>query len=155
MGRNGQSSFLKVKVLTAQLCPTLCDPMDCSPPSSSVFGILQPRILEWVAMPSSRGYCWPRDRTRVSHVEGRFFTVWASQGSPIVLSVKIAPKWVSLLVNKFLLPGKILVKIRNIVQPPVSKCHRQIGEGVNGEIRAWSFQLKVHTSDSASVTAPK
>ena len=38
-----------------QLCPILCDPMDCSPPGSSVRGILQARILEWVAMPSSRG----------------------------------------------------------------------------------------------------
>ena len=38
-----------------QSCPTLCDPMDCSPPGSSVHGILQARILEWVAMPSSRG----------------------------------------------------------------------------------------------------
>ena len=39
-----------------QSCPTLCDPMDCSPPGSSVRGILQARILEWVAMPSSRGF---------------------------------------------------------------------------------------------------
>ena len=39
----------------AQSCPTLCDPMDCSPPGSSVYGILQARILQWVAMPSSRG----------------------------------------------------------------------------------------------------
>ena len=45
---------VKVKVLAAQLCPTLCDPMDCSPPVSSVHGNLQPRILEWAAMPSSR-----------------------------------------------------------------------------------------------------
>ena len=44
-----------MKVSVAQLCPTLCDPMDCSPPGSSVPGILQARILEWVAMPSSRG----------------------------------------------------------------------------------------------------
>ena len=42
---------------------TLCDPMDCSPPGSSVHGILQARILEWVSMPSSRGSSWPRDRT--------------------------------------------------------------------------------------------
>ena len=42
-------------VLVAQLCPTLCDPMDCSPPGSFIHGILQARILEWVAMPSSRG----------------------------------------------------------------------------------------------------
>ena len=42
-------------VLVAQLCPTLCDPMNCSPPDSSVQGILQARILEWLAMPSSGG----------------------------------------------------------------------------------------------------
>ena len=44
-----------VYVLVAQLCPTLCDPMNCSPPGSSVHGILQARILEWVASPFSRG----------------------------------------------------------------------------------------------------
>ena len=44
-----------VKVLVAQSCPTLCDPMDCSPSVSSVHGILQARILEWVAIPFSRG----------------------------------------------------------------------------------------------------
>ena len=50
-----------VCVLAAQLCPALCDPMDCSLPASSVHGILQARILEWVAMPSSRGSSPPRD----------------------------------------------------------------------------------------------
>ena len=54
----------------------LCGPMDCSPPGSSVQGILQARILEWVAMPSSRGSAPPRDRTWVSPVASRFFTVW-------------------------------------------------------------------------------
>ena len=44
-----------MKVLAAKSCPTLCDPMDCNPPGSSVYGILQARILERVAMPSSRG----------------------------------------------------------------------------------------------------
>ena len=53
-------------VFVAQSCPTLCDPMDCSPPGSSVHGILQARILEWVAIPFSKGSSWPRDRTRVS-----------------------------------------------------------------------------------------
>ena len=47
-------------------CPPLCDPVDCSPPGSSVHGILQGRTLEWVAMPSSRGSSWPRDETQVS-----------------------------------------------------------------------------------------
>ena len=51
-----------------QSCPTLCDPIDCSPPGSSVRGILQARILEWVAMPSSRGSLRPRDQTRVAYV---------------------------------------------------------------------------------------
>ena len=47
--------FIWVYVLVAQLCLTHCDPMDCSPPGSSVHGILQARILEWVAIPFSRG----------------------------------------------------------------------------------------------------
>ena len=51
-----------------QSCQTLCDPMDHSPPVSSFLGILQPRILEWDAMPSSRGSSRPRDRTHISYV---------------------------------------------------------------------------------------
>ena len=60
-----------------QLCLTLCDPMDYSPPGSSVHGIFQARILEWPAMPSSRGSSLPRDRTRVScisYTADGFFT---------------------------------------------------------------------------------
>ena len=57
----------------AQLCLTLCDPMDWSPPGSSVHGILQARILEWVAISFSRGSSWPRDRTQVSRIAGRCF----------------------------------------------------------------------------------
>ena len=53
-------------VLVAQSCPTFCNPMDCSPPGSSVPGILQARILEWVAISSSRGSSWRTDRTQVS-----------------------------------------------------------------------------------------
>ena len=48
-------------VLVAWSCPTLCDPMDCSPPGFSVHGILQARILEWIAIPFSRGTSQPRD----------------------------------------------------------------------------------------------
>ena len=64
-----------------QLCPTLCDPIDGSPPGSSVHGIFQARILEWVATPFSQGSSWPRDWTHVSCVSciaGRFFTHWAT-----------------------------------------------------------------------------
>ena len=57
----------KVKVLAAQLCP--------KQPGSSVHGILQVRILEWVAIPFSRGYSQPRDQTQVSRIAGRFFTI--------------------------------------------------------------------------------
>ena len=56
-----QLSHKKVKVLVAPLCLTLCDPVDCSPPSSSVHGISQARILEWVAISFSRGSYRPRD----------------------------------------------------------------------------------------------
>ena len=52
--------------MCAQLCPTLCDPRDYSPPGSSVHGISQERILEWVAISYSRGSSWPRDRTHIS-----------------------------------------------------------------------------------------
>ena len=55
-----------VRCFVAQSCPTLCDPVDCSPQSSSVHGILQARIPEWVAMPSSTRSSRPRDRTHVS-----------------------------------------------------------------------------------------
>ena len=51
----------QIDVLVAQSCPTLCDPMDCSPQGSSVHGILQARILEWVAISFSRGSPQPRD----------------------------------------------------------------------------------------------
>ena len=52
----------------AQLCPILCSPMDCSPPGSSVHGISQARILEWVAIPFSMGSSQPRDRAHVSYI---------------------------------------------------------------------------------------
>ena len=56
-------------------CPTLCDPMDCSLPGSSVHGIFQARVLEWVTIAFSRRSSWPRDQSIV----GRCFTVWATR----------------------------------------------------------------------------
>ena len=64
-----------VCVLVIWLCPALCDPMDCSPPGSSVRGILQASVLEWIAIPFSMGSSWPRDWTWGSHIVGH-------QGSP-------------------------------------------------------------------------
>ena len=64
-------TYQKVKVKVSQSCLTLCDAMDCSPPGSSVYGILQARILEWVVISFSRGSSQPRDRTQVSCIAGR------------------------------------------------------------------------------------
>ena len=64
---------MKVKVEVAQSCLTLCNPVDYT-----VHGILQARILEWVAFPFSGGSSQPRDRTQVSRIAGRFFTSWAT-----------------------------------------------------------------------------
>ena len=69
----------RYQVLVAQLCLTLCDPMDCSPPGSSVHRILQARILEWVAIPFCGGSSPPRDWTQVCWAAGRFFTIWATR----------------------------------------------------------------------------
>ena len=62
-----------VKVLVAQSCPTLCNPMD--PPGSSVHETLQARILEWVAIPFSRGSSQPKGQSRVSRIADRFFII--------------------------------------------------------------------------------
>ena len=70
-------------VLVNQLCPILYDPVGCSPPGSSVHGILQARILEWVAISSSR----PRDQTQVSRIAGRHFNLWATREALIVKQV--------------------------------------------------------------------
>ena len=70
---------MTVLCLVTQLSPSLCDPMDCSPPGFSVHGILQVRILQWVVMPFSRGSSQSRDRTQVFHTAGGFFTIWATR----------------------------------------------------------------------------
>ena len=67
----------------SQSCPTLCNLMGCSPPGTSVHGILQARILEWVAIPFSGGSSQPRNWTQVSCIAGRFLTVWATREAHI------------------------------------------------------------------------
>ena len=68
-----------VLCLVSQSCLTLCDPMVCSLPGSSVHGILPARILDWVAYPFSRGSSQPKDQTGVSCIAGGFFTCWATR----------------------------------------------------------------------------
>ena len=77
------SSFLEVCCLVTKSCPTLCDPMDCSLPGSSVHGILQARILEWVAIPFSRRSSWPRDQTHVSCIGRWILNHLSCLGSPL------------------------------------------------------------------------
>ena len=77
--------LLCVHAKLLQSCPSLCYSVDCSPPGSSVYGIVQARILKWVALPSSRGSSWPKDWTCVSYVSGigrqvlYHYTTWDAQ----------------------------------------------------------------------------
>ena len=72
---NSESQDARMCAKSLQSCLTICDSVDSSPPSSSVHGILQARILEWITMPSSRGSSWlRRDQTHISCIKGGFFT---------------------------------------------------------------------------------
>ena len=76
---------IKSESEVAQLCPTLCDPVDCSPPCSSVHGVFQARVLEWVAISFSRGSSWPRDQTQVSRIVSKMLYCLSHQGSLCIL----------------------------------------------------------------------
>ena len=67
--------------LVAQSCPTVCDHVPVPRQAPLYMGILEARMLEWVAMPSSRGSSKPKDQTQISHIAGRFFTFWPT-GKP-------------------------------------------------------------------------
>ena len=79
---DSQYIYIWVCVLVAQSYLTLCDPMDCSPPGSSVLGILQAGILKCVAIPFSRRSSWPRNGIQVSCTAGKFFIIWATREAP-------------------------------------------------------------------------
>ena len=76
-----QCMKVKSESEVSQLCPTPSNPMGCSLPGSSLHGIFQGRILEWVAISFPRRSSPPRDRTPVSHISGRCFNVWATRDS--------------------------------------------------------------------------
>ena len=103
-----------MKVFVVQSCPTLCGPMFCSLPDSSVHGILQARILEWGAIPFSRESSWPRDWTQVSCIVGRFFARYLShqRSSYILLTLVISTltKWlVSFILSSKFCPLRLLL----------------------------------------------
>ena len=84
---------LYVDTIVTESFLTLWDPMDCTLPVCSVLGILQARILEWIAIPSSRGSSRPRDWTQVSCIASRFFTVWVTRGTCYVWVNAKQMKW--------------------------------------------------------------
>ena len=80
-----------VCVWVTQLCLILCGPKNCSPPVSSVHGILQARILEWVAIPFLGGSFWHRDWTQIFCIAGRFLTICEVSESHSVMSNSLQP----------------------------------------------------------------
>ena len=99
----------------AQSRPTLCNPMDCSLPGSSFHGIFQAIVLEWDAISFSRGSSWPRDRTQVSHIVDRCFTIWATREVPTHNSGVSLKTW-KIPCRHFHFPGahlEVLKKITN------------------------------------------
>ena len=87
-----------VLMLVTQSFLTLCDPMDCSPPGFSLHRFLQSKVLEWVAIPFSRGSSQPQDWTQISCIASRFFAVWASR--EIIYKIRVTD-----VDNKFMVTG--------------------------------------------------
>ena len=113
--RMGENIF-KVEVLAAQLCSTFCNPVDCNLPSFSIHGILQARILDWVAISFSRGSSWPRNQTWISSIADRFFTDWDMREAFTWLKISLIfshllcslkPGWRALLHCILVLPVKL------------------------------------------------
>ena len=89
---------VRVHATSLQSRPTLCDTMDCSPPGSSVHGILQTRIPEWAAVPSSRGFSWPRDQSlsllHLLHWQAGSLPLVPSGSSDLVgIMAQMVPAW--------------------------------------------------------------
>ena len=84
----GKDSQIKWLLFFKKWEQNLSEPMDCSLPGSSIHGILQARILEWVAISLSRGSSQPRDQTLVFRTSGRFFTIWATKAARWLLKAE-------------------------------------------------------------------
>ena len=109
-------TYQSVKVSAVRSCPTLCDPMDCSPPGSSVHGILQARILEWVAIPFSRGSSRPRAQAKISCIAGRLFTIWATGAAPFYI---YSSGYISISISQFIPPPPYPLVIISLFSPSV------------------------------------
>ena len=108
--------YVCVCVKSLQLCQTLCEPVDCSLPGSSVHEIFQATILEWISTPSSRGPSWPRDWTRVSMsptLADGFFTTSATWEDPAYdgMSQNVEAKWECLTFNSYPKLSALLIHV--------------------------------------------
>ena len=143
----------EVKVKVAQSCPALCDPMD-----STVHGILQARILDWVAFPFTRGSSQPRDQTQVSRIAGRFFTSWATREAQ-TFEKKITKLWFCYLKITWLCTQKTLRNWQAVILESLTGISRifAVREILNFYLSAvtnrkgnsgWSQAQKLHSRES-------
>ena len=133
--KNAQHSYLLwVLSEVTQLCPTLCDPMDCSLPGSSIHGILQARVLEWVAISFSRGSSRPRDRTQVSRIVGRRFSVSATREVPSLL---IRETQINITMRYHFIPNRTITIERTIITSVSTDAEKLEFSCLGGRIVKW------------------
>ena len=135
----------------AQLCLTLCDPIDCSPPGSSVHGILQARTLEWVAISSSKGSSWPRNKPASPAFAGRFFYHWAAQEA-LFLTRAITNKVVlNIYIQDFLYAS--LVNSAKSLRRKLDYFTQILWENWKGKKPLWKFfkKLSIHLPNDPTI----
>ena len=131
--------YMKAKVLVTQLCLTVCNPMDSSLEDYSVHGFLQARIVEWVAIPFSRGSSWTRNQTWVSCTAGRFFTIWATREAHPFMTTG---KSITLTLKTFV--GKVMSLLFNMLS---KDCHRFSSE----EQAYFNFMAEIYVHSNLGV----
>ena len=120
----------------AQSCPNSLGPMDCSLSGSSIHGIFQARMLEWIAISFSRGSSWPRNQTLVSRIAGRRFTVWATREAKWSESLS----HVQLFVTPWIVHGILQSRILEWVTVPFSRGSSQPRDRTQGSrTSGWFF----------------
>ena len=139
----------------AQSCPTLCDPMDCSLPGFSVRGIFQATVLEWVAISFSRGSSRPRNRTQVSRIAGRRFTLWTTREAHLVYlnTMKwLFPKgrtfqlWVRISTYAYSVPNNVVLFIVELSECFMYSTYK-FCYGLNVCVPPPTPQIKIHVSN--------
>ena len=127
--------------------------MDCSLSRSSVHGILQARILEWVAIPFSRGSSQHRDWTWVSCIAGRFLTIWATKEAPRFMQKKLPREWINKIISgtQFVLVTLEAVLRSNIRPRPRPTLNWEcVGSVLSWECTVWKMRaVSVFTSSLA------